>query len=254
MMRRVRVWARCGAVALCCGVFGALPVWGEVTPAGAKAFSRIFVENRCFHRVDLALERGRGEVALAPVAPRKTEMVLFAWTRPVAPDERVRLSRKGAVERWVPVQAWLNEGRHERWVMGRQVVDSWFVTVCARERPLDDPAGATVRPVKPGETVAEYEMLFSRVPGSVDPMYVFAGLPVEVWLNGVPLRVLKTGRDGMLRFLLPVDAAGTVVLESRQGSKTLELGRDWQPVRMRRAFDGEKVLVEPVQVGGPQDW
>jgi len=192
---------------------------------------------------------------LPPVSPRETEIVLFNWTKQITPDRMIRLSRQGAPEKHVSMEAFLEDARHEQWMMGRHVVDSWFVTVCQQEAALDDPAGKTVRPAGKGETVAEYEMLFSRRPGSHDPMHVYAGYPVRVSLNGIPLRILTTGRDGVLRFLLPADATGTVTLETApEGSRTLVLGWDLQPVRMRHALDGEQVLVEPKLASGPEDW
>ena len=253
-MMRFSRFCRIVLAACCCLAF--LPLTARAQDNGSgKAYTRVYIENRCYHTVDLAIEREKEDVSLPPVSPRDTEIVLFAWTKNIVPEEVIRLSRRDAGEKRVTVEELLAGAQQEQWVMGCHVVTSWFVTLCKKERELDDPAGVTIRAAQDGEKVAEYEMLFTRVPGSSDPMHIFSDYPVRISLNGTPLQILTTGRDGVLRFLLPKEASGTVMLEAAPDiARTMALGSDWKPVRARSAKAGEKLLVEPKQAGAPEDW
>lgn len=242
-------------LAACCCLLFSLPMAQAQGNGAGKAYTRVYIENRCYHTVDLAIEREKEDVSLPPVSPRDTEIVLFTWTRNIVPDEVIRLSRSDAGEKRFTAGELLADARQEQWTMGRHVVTSWFVTLCKKERELDDPAGVSIRPAKDGETVAEYEMLFTRVPGSSDPMHIFSDYPVRISLNGTPLQILATGKDGVLRFLLLAEASGTITLEAAPDiNRTMALGSDWKPVRVRAAKAGEKLLVEPKPVSGPEDW
>ncbi|NLC22917.1 MAG: hypothetical protein GX776_00345 [Oxalobacter sp.] len=253
-MMRFSCFCRSVLAVCCCMVF-LLPIARAQDNASGKAYTRIYIENRCYHTVDLAIEREKEDVSLPPVSPRDTEIVLFTWTKNIVPEEVIRFSRKDAGEKRVTAEELLAGARQEQWVMGRHVVTSWFVTLCKKERKLDDPAGVTIRPAQAGEKVAEYEMLFTRVPGSGDSMHIFSDYPVRISLNGTPLQILATGKDGVLRFLLLKEASGTITLEAAPDiTRTMALGSDWRPVRVRSAKVGEKLLVEPKQVGSPEDW
>lgn len=251
MMRFCRLLPYTTLVFFCAALSPALAQNG----AAGKAYTRVYIENRCYHTVDLAIEREKEDMSLPPVSPRDTEIVLFTWTKNIVPEEIVRLSRKDAGEKRVTVEELLSGARQEQWMMGPHVVNSWFVTVCGKERALDDLAGVTIRAAQEGEPVAEYEMLFTRVPGSSDPMHIFSNYPVRISVNGTPLQILTTGKDGVLRFLLQEDAAGTITLEAAPDiTRILELSRDWKPAKTRPAKVGEKLLVEPKPVSGPKDW
>jgi len=251
MMRVFRFFS-CLAAALSCAVLS--PAVAQTT-ASSREYARVYVENRCYHTVDLAIEREKENLVMPPVSPRDTEIVLFTWTKNILPEEIVRLSRRNAADLRVSVGELLEGARQEEWTMGRHVVRSWFVTVCKKERALDDPVGASTRRAKEGEIVAEYEMLFTRVAGSSDPMHIFSSYPVRLSLNGTPLKILTTSKDGVLRFLLPKEAVGTMTLEAAPDiTHSLELGKDWLPVRNRRAKAGEMLLMEPELLGGLEDW
>lgn len=223
--------------------------------AGEEAYTRLYVINRCYHTVDMTVEHEREALRLPSAPPRATEMVWFSFADRMAWDERITLSREQAPVQQVSLGEFISGARHERWKTGNQAVDSWFVTLCGKERDLADPDGLTMRPAQANEQVAEYEMRFTRVPGSHDPVHFLADYPVRVLLDGVPLHLLATGADGVLRFLMPADVSGTVTLESPPDvRRALLLGRDWMPTRVRAASAGEAVLVRPALLSGPDAW
>lgn len=219
------------------------------------AYTRFYVINRCYHTVDITVEQEKEPLRLPSVPPRAAEMVWFSFADRMAWDEKITLSRGPAAARQVSLGEFVSGARHERWKAGGQAVDSWFVTLCGKERDLADPDGLTMRSAHAGEQVAEYEMRFTRAPGSHDPVHFLADYPVRVLLDGVPLHLLATGPDGVLRFLMPAGVSGTVTLESPPDvRRTLLLGRDWMPARVRAASAGEAVLVRPVLLSGPEEW
>lgn len=237
-----------GGMALGCWLAG-------LAVAGEGAYVRLYVINRCYHTVDMTVEQEKEPLRLPSVSPRATEMVWFSFADRMAWDERIVLSRELAPSRQVSLGEFISGAQHEYWTAGGQTVDSWFVTLCRKERDLADPAGLTMRPAHAGEQVAEYEMRFTRAPGSHDPVHFLADYPVRVLLDGVPLHLLATGADGVLRFLMPADVSGTVTLESPPDvRRTLLLGKDWMPARVRAASAGEAVLVRPVLLLEPDAW
>jgi hypothetical protein len=254
-MRNSGIKVLCAVVAALCGIAFWWPsALSRTSDAPAVAYTRIYVENRCYHTVDTVLERTKKSVALPQLAPRETEIILFAWTKDIHPEETIRFSRKSASEKRLAMQELLDNARREQWIIGRHVVDSWFVTLCRKEVALDDPAGVTFRSALPGETLAEYEMHFSGAPDLPAQMFLYEEYPVQIWLDDIPLRILMTDKEGILRFFLPAGTTGRITLETASGSRSMELGHDWMPVRMRRAMGGEKVLVAPKPLSGPEDW
>lgn len=234
----------------------ALGVWlAGSAMAVEEAYTRFYVINRCYHTVDMTVEQEKALLHLPSVPPRAAEMVWFSFADRMAWEERITLSREPAAAKQVSLGEFISGARHERWKSGGQLVDSWFVTLCGKERDLADPDGLTMRPAHAGEQVAEYEMRFTRSPGSHDPVHFLVDYPVRVLLDGVPLHLLATGSDGVLRFLMPAGVSGTVTLESPPDvRRTLLLGRDWMPARVRAADAGEVVLVRPVLLSGPDAW
>ncbi|MCM1129955.1 MAG: hypothetical protein NC211_08505 [Alistipes senegalensis] len=234
--------------AFCCGLSG-------FAVAGEGEYARLYVINRCYHTVDITVGQEKEPLRLPSVPPRAREMVWFAGAGRMDMADTVVLSRESAPKRQVSLGEFVEGAQHERWKAGKQTVDSWFVTLCPKERNLADPAGMTMRPAYAEEQVAEYEMRFTRVPGSHDPVHFLADYPVRVLLDGVPLHLLATGPDGVLRFLMPAGVSGEVTLESPpEVRRTLWLGKDWAPVRVRAAKAGEAVLVRPVLLSMPQEW
>lgn len=242
-----RLWRAVCLLALCC--------WLAASAVAGEAYARLYVINRCYHTVDMHVEREKEPLSLPSVPPRATEMVWFSSAARMDRDEMVVLSRETAQARQVSLGELIDGARHERWKAGGQTVDSWFVTLCRDERDLADPAGLTMRPADEGEQVAEYEMRFTREPGSRDPVHFFADYPVRVLLDGMPLHLLATGPDGVLRFLMPAGVSGAVTLESPpEVRRTLVLGKDWMPARIRAAKSGEPVLVRPALLSVPDAW
>lgn len=231
------------------------PLMAQTATTAPKAYARIYIENRCYHTVELVFEQEKKEVALPSVSPRETEIVYFNWAKSLSRDELLRFNRKDAPPLHLSMQTLLDNARHEQWTVGSHVLDSWIYTTCPKELPLNDVRGSTVRPADAGERVAEYELFFSRVLDSTDPMHIYGNYPVRVSLNGIPLHVLNTGNDGVLRLLLPADMTGTMTLEALPDeTRTRELGLDWQPVKVRKAKKGEKLLVLPNLRSSGGDW
>ena len=223
--------------------------------AGEAAYTRFYVINRCYHTVDMTVEQEKDLVHLPSVPPRAAEMVWFSFSDKMAWEEKITLSRESAAVKQILLSEFISGARHERWEAGGQLVDSWFVTLCGKERDLADPEGLTMRLAHAGEQIAEYEMRFTRVSGSHDPAHFLANYLVRVLLDGVPLHLLATGSDGVLRFLMPADVSGTVTLESPPDvRRTLQLGRDWMPTRVRASSADEAVLVRPTLLSGREEW
>ena len=238
-----------------CTALGLVPAFAERSTSPARAFARIYVENRCYQAVNIVVGQDKNEITLPTVSPRNTELVFFTQTRQITPDRPVLLARRGAAERRVNMESFLEGARSEKWTLGKHTVSSWFVTLCQKNLAVDDPQGQTSRPAVKGEKIAEYAIVFFRQPDSNRPANVFAEHPVLVSLNGNPLRVLQTDSAGKVRFYLPASATGEVRLETAQGDHLSQVaGRDLRPVRIKQALGNELVLVQPKQVIGSEDW
>ena len=238
-----------------CSVLGALPAFAEPGTSPARAFARIYVENRCYQAVNMVVGQDKNEITVPTLSPRNTELVFFTQTRQITPERPVLLSRRGAAEKRTTMEAFLDGAQFEKWTLGKHTVSSWLVTLCEKNLAVDDPQGQTARQTVKGEKIAEHAIVFFRQSEADQSAAVYAEHPVLVSLNGNPLRVLQTDRTGTVRFYLAADATGEVRLETAQGeSLTRTLGRDQRPVRVIQASGNELVLVQPKRTIGAEDW
>lgn len=223
--------------------------------AQVTSFKRIFLENRCYFTVDSHVIRPHETINLASVPPRDQQLILFTTSQHPNAEETIYFSREHAQSTSFSLLDLLNQAPHETWTMGAYTIESYFVRVCGNEKPLTDLTGKTVKKAVAGETVAEYELLFTKVSGSHHPEDLLSDYPVRILFNGVPTAVLTTDSRGILRFLLPPNTVGTMTMQALPSiTREMILGKEIQPVRHRVAVQGEKILIPQQPVSGSSDW
>lgn len=223
--------------------------------AQSLSYTRVFIENRCYYTVESHVMKAHETINLPSVAPRDQQLVIFTTNHQITPNESIYFSRQYAQSTSMLLVDLLNQSRHETWSLGAASIDSFFITLCGKEKPLEDQNAKTVMKATGGETVTEYELLFTKVAGSRHPEDVLSHYPVRLLLNGVPASVLKTDGDGILRFLLQPNTGGTITMQALPSiTRELVIGENLNPVRNRAAQKGEQILVQQVPVSQAQDW
>jgi hypothetical protein len=192
-------------------------------------YGQLEVRNQCFQPVYASATKWPLD-RMAPGGSRllasRSSQKFFLWKGERAPEsaftfhtpEHALALRESQGENGLPLREILASAEQREFDFGVGRMNIWETTLCPQEIALDEPAGFTKRPAVQGEKLDRYEMLFTQIPGSRKPEYVYQRYPIDIAFGGMRLGTASTDDAGMLILFFPAGTKGSLELEAPFGA------------------------------------
>lgn len=240
-------------VGACSSILGRVESIGfYATPKGKtprNEFTRLYIHNLCYENVRITFPKEesqrKGELRGHFIRAREVDA---PWINKKGALPLVVAKRKGAPDLTYTPKDIREKAARDEWRTATAFMESYTLTLCPKEHPLQGDEANKTRPATPGEMVDVYVFTLDRY---------YKRYPMRIALNDKWVRRVLTDDNSQAILLLPAGTKGELTVYCflfDKKYKTYRIGEDWKARETRLAVAGERVIVEPEPITPKGAW